>query len=137
MPEDERLLALAALARSHAYAPYSGFPVGAALAGASGQVYLGCNVENAAYPAGICAERAALAAAIAAGERSFTRMIVLAGSDRPVPPCGMCRQVMAELAPSMPLLLANLDGVLEETTPEALLPGAFNARDIGQRSPTD
>ena len=133
MPEDERLLELAAVARSRAYAPYSGFPVGAALAGVSGEIYLGCNVENAAYPAGICAERAALAAAIAAGERSFTRMVVLAGSDRPVPPCGICRQVIAELAPNMPLLLANLDGMLEETTPEALLPGAFRAQDITGR----
>ncbi len=132
-PEDRRLIGLAATARSRAYAPYSGFPVGAALAGASGQVYLGCNVENAAYPAGICAERSALAAAIAAGERSFTRMVVLAGSDRPVPPCGMCRQVIAELAPKIPILLANLDGALEETTPEALLPGAFSAHDIEQR----
>lgn len=127
---DGRLLDLAALARSRAYAPYSNFNVGAALLCASGAVYLGCNVENAVYPAGICAERGAIAAAIAAGERIFVRMVVLAGSARPVPPCGICRQVMAEFAPGMTLLLANLDGTLEETTPAALLPGAFNASDI-------
>ena len=132
VPEDERLLELAATARSRAYAPYSGFQVGAALLGASGAVYLGCNVENSAYPAGICAERAALAAAIAAGERSFVRLVVLAGSDRPVPPCGICRQVIAELAPDVLLLLANLEGASEETTPEALLPGAFTARDLSR-----
>ena len=130
--EDERLLELAATARSRAYAPYSGFQVGAALLGASGAVYLGCNVENSAYPAGICAERAALAAAIAAGERSFVRLVVLAGSDRPVPPCGICRQVIAELAPDVRLLLANLEGASEETTPEVLLPGAFTARDLSR-----
>ncbi len=130
--EDERLLELAATARSRAYAPYSGFQVGAALLGASGAVYLGCNVENSAYPAGICAERAALAAAIAAGERSFVRLVVLADSDRPVPPCGICRQVIAELAPDVRLLLANLEGASEETTPEALLPGAFTARDLNR-----
>ena len=132
VPEDERLLELAATARSRAYAPYSGFPVGAALLGASGAVYLGCNVENSAYPAGICAERAALASAIAAGERSFVRLVVLAGSDRPVPPCGICRQVIAELAPDVRLLLANLEGASEETTPEVLLPGAFTARDLSR-----
>ncbi len=128
--EDERLLEMAATARSRAYAPYSGFQVGAALLGASGTVYLGCNVENSAYPAGICAERTALASAVAAGERGFIRMVVLAGSNRPVPPCGICRQVIAELAPHMRLLLANLEGARHETTPEALLPGAFTARDM-------
>ena len=131
-PDDARLLELAALARSRAYAPYSGFNVGAALLGASGSVYLGCNVENSAYPAGICAERGALAAAIAAGERDFVRMAVIAGSRRPVPPCGICRQVIAELAPNIGLVLANLDGETVQTTPAELLPGAFNARDMEQ-----
>ena len=129
-PEDERLLELAATARSRAYAPYSDFKVGAALLCASGAVYLGCNVENSAFPAGICAERGALAAAIAAGERAFVRLVVIAGSDRPVPPCGICRQVIAELAPDVRLLLANLEGATEESTPQMLLPGAFTARDL-------
>jgi cytidine deaminase len=133
--EDDRLIEQAALARARAYAPYSGFQVGAALLAASGTIYLGCNVENSAYPAGICAERGALAAALAAGERQFVRMAVIAGSDRPVPPCGICRQVIAELAPGMPLLLANLDGARTETTPEALLPGAFTAHDLTANTP--
>lgn len=130
MLEKEQLLAMAVTARSRAYAPYSGFQVGAALVGRSGTVYLGCNVENSAYPAGLCAERVALGNAIAAGEREFVRLVVLAGSPRPISPCGMCRQVIAELAPGIQVLLANLDGACEETTPEALLPGAFNASDI-------
>ena len=129
-PDDDQLLELAATARARAYAPYSGFQVGAAVLSGSGAVYLGCNVENSAYPAGICAERGALAAAIAAGERQFVRMVVLAASDRPVPPCGMCRQVLAEVAPRVRLLLANLAGVREETTPEALLPYAFTPDDL-------
>jgi cytidine deaminase len=130
MSEDERLIELAATARSRAYAPYSGFQVGAAVLAASGETYLGCNVENAAYPAGVCAERVALSAAIAAGERQFVRMAVIAGSDWPVSPCGMCRQVIAELAPGMPILLANLDGQRTLTSPEALLPAAFMAHDL-------
>lgn len=128
--DNTRLIELAGMARSRAYAPYSGFKVGAAVLCSSGQVYLGCNVENSAYPAGICAERGALAAAIAAGERDFVRMAVIARSDRPVPPCGMCRQVIAELAPGMPIILANLEGAMIETTPEQLLPGAFSSTDI-------
>ncbi len=130
--DDSRLLARAAEARSHAYAPYSGFPVGAAVLCASGTIYAGCNVENAAYPSGVCAERAAVAAAIAAGERDIVSVAVIAGSERPVPPCGQCRQVLAELAPGARVLLANLDGARLETTPEALLPGAFVANDIRQ-----
>ena len=131
-PDDDQLIEQAALARSRAYAPYSGFPVGAALLGESGQVYLGCNVENSAFPAGMCAERTALSAAIAAGERNFVRLVVLAGSNRPVPPCGTCRQVIAELAPHAHVLLANLEGQREETTPQELLPGAFAAEDMGR-----
>ncbi len=128
--DDQELLSLAATARERAYAPYSQFKVGAALLGASGKVFLGCNVENSAYPATICAERGAVAAAVAAGEHDFVRLAVVAGSPGPVSPCGMCRQVLAELAPRARVLLANLDGAVEETTTEALLPGAFSAADL-------
>ncbi len=128
--EDPRLLEFAMLARDRAYAPYSNFAVGAALLGASGEVYLGCNIENSAYPAGICAERGAFAAAIAAGERDFVRLLVVADLDRPVPPCGICRQVISELAPQARIMLANLDGMVEETTAQLLLPGAFTASDL-------
>jgi cytidine deaminase len=93
-------------------------------------MYGGCNIENAAYSVTICAERTALFAAYAAGERQFTAMVVVAASDRPVPPCGVCRQVLIELAPDMPMLLANIDGETNQTTPRELLPGAFGARDI-------
>lgn len=125
------LIALARTARGRAYVPYSSFAVGAALLTDSGKVYPGCNVENAAYPACICAERTALVSAMAAGETEFVAMVVIADGPRPVPPCGTCRQVMAELAPTMRVLLANLHGEMEETTVAALLPGAFRAQDMG------
>ena len=128
--DDARLLGCAVEVRKHAYAPYSGFNVGAAVLCSSGAIYAGCNVENSAYPSGICAERSALAAAIAAGERDIIGLAVVADSDRPVSPCGMCRQVIAELAPRSRVLLANLRGERVETTPDALLPGAFGAADL-------
>ena len=128
--EDKHLLQAAREVRERAYAPYSNFFVGAAVLCSSGKVYAGCNVENAAYPAGICAERSALSAAIAAGERDVMRLVVVADSPRPVPPCGMCRQVIAELAPHARVLLANLNDAQQETTPQALLPGAFGPSDI-------
>ncbi len=128
--DDARLLDWAAEVRRHAYAPYSGFKVGAAVFCASGAIYAGCNVENSAYPAGICAERVALGAAMAAGEREITALAVIADSERPVPPCGMCRQVIAELAPGARVILANLAGICSHTTPEALLPDAFSATDL-------
>ena len=131
LEEDLRgLLALARAARGRAYAPYSHYPVGAALLCGSGKVYPGCNVENAAYPATICAERTALSSAIAAGEREFLGMAVIADAERPVPPCGMCRQVLLELAPDMPVLLANLHGAERQTTPRELLPEGFVPADL-------
>jgi cytidine deaminase len=126
----QALFQAARAAREGAYVPYSRYPVGAALLCDSGTVYRGCNIENAAYSACVCAERTALFAAYAAGERRFLAMAVVAASDRPVPPCGVCRQVLSELAPDMPMLLANMDGAIEHTTPRDLLPGAFGARDI-------
>ncbi len=128
--DDARLLNRAIEVRRHAYAPYSGFNVGAAVLCSSGAIYAGCNVENSAYPSGICAERSAIAAAIAAGERNIACLAVIADSERPVSPCGMCRQVIAELAPGARVLLANLRGDCVETTPDALLPGAFSAADL-------
>lgn len=124
------LLGMARIARGRAYVPYSGYPVGAALLCGSGKIYPGCNVENAAYPVCMCAERTALFAAVAAGEREFVALAVIADSERPVPPCGMCRQALLELAPAMPVLLANLTGAERETTPRELLPEGFTAGDM-------
>jgi cytidine deaminase len=126
----QALLAQARIARERAYVPYSKYPVGAALLCGSGTIYPGCNVENAAYPVCMCAERTALCSAIAAGEREFLGLAVLANATRPVPPCGMCRQALLEFAPDMPVLLANLAGDERRTTPRELLPDGFTAQDV-------
>ncbi len=123
----------AALAvRENAHAPYSGFKVGAALRGASGTVYRGCNVENVAYPEGTCAEAGAIAAMVAAGETSFTEAYVVAGSPLPVTPCGGCRQKLAEFgAGDVVVTMATVEGVEERLSIAALLPGAFDPSFLG------
>ena len=123
---DRELVARAAEFRSRAYAPYSGFAVGAALLGRSGRIYGGVNVENAAYPVGICAERAAIAAAVTSGERAFKAVAVIADSPEACAPCGMCRQMLMEF-PMERIILANTAGDLRVLTPEELLPLAFGA----------
>ncbi len=119
----------AALAvRERAHAPYSGFQVGAAIRGASGAIHRGCNVENVAYPEGTCAEAGAIAAMVAAGETRIAEVYVVAGSPDPVPPCGGCRQKLAEFADGdVPVTLATVGGAERATTVAALLPGAFGA----------
>jgi cytidine deaminase len=120
----ESLVAAARRAQQQAYAPYSKYQVGAALETEDGQIYTGCNVENASYGLTICAERVAVATAVAAGARRFRRIAIVVGSEPPAPPCGACRQVLSEFAP-------DLDG--ESAGPEttlswslrALLPQAF------------
>ncbi|RVV98422.1 cytidine deaminase [Mesobaculum littorinae] len=114
--------------RENAYAPYSRFKVGAALRTEAGNVYRGVNVENVAYPEGTCAEAGAIAAMVAAGETRFTECAVIADSPDPVPPCGGCRQKLAEFAaPGARVTLATTSGKeLVMTVPE-LLPGAFTA----------
>jgi len=122
------LLAAASAVREHAYAPYSHFKVGAAIRAASGRVYTGCNVENVAYPEGTCAEAGAVAAMVAAGETRIIEVLVIADSPAPVPPCGGCRQMLADFAaPETQVTLATTDGKTQLTTVAALLPGSFAA----------
>ena len=123
---DRELVAEAKRFRTHAYAPYSGFAVGAALLGKSGRIYGGANIENASYPVGICAERAALAHAVSEGERAFAALAVIADSPDVCTPCGMCRQMLMEF-PMERIILANTAGDLRVLTPEELLPLAFGA----------
>ena len=123
-------MAQAAAARERAYCPYSGFAVGAAVLTASGRVFPGCNIENASYSATICAERAALLGAYAAGEREIVALAVIADTAGPVSPCGTCRQVILELAPGGMVVLANTRGDIRLTTPQELLPGGFLPADL-------
>lgn len=122
----KELMRLAIKAREQAYVPYSKFKVGAALVDKDGQVYLGCNIENAAFSPSNCAERTAIFKAVSEGARKFKALAVVADTKGPVTPCGVCRQVMAEFCdPEMPVFLGNLHGDLVETTLHELLPGAF------------
>ena len=118
-------------AMKKAYAPYSGFCVGAALLGKSGRVYTGCNVENASFSPTICAERTAIAKAVSEGEREFTALAVAGGKDGVIngicPPCGVCRQVLAEFCgPDFPVYLATGEGNYETVTLQELLPLGFS-----------
>ena len=118
------LIEAARQAREQAYAPYSRFAVGAALRTKSGRVFTGCNVENLSFGLTICAERVAVGAAVAAGERQFEALAVVADSREPVTPCGACRQVLAEFSMTLPVCSANLEGAVYETTIAELLPRA-------------
>jgi len=127
----EELIEQAKIAMEKAYVPYSKFKVGAALLTADGKVYHGCNIENAAYSMTNCAERTALFKAVSEGVKNFTVLAVVADTDRPVPPCGACRQVIAELCPKdMKVVLTNLKGDIKELTIEELLHGAFTPEDL-------
>jgi len=114
-----------------AYAPYSNYPVGAALATASGKVYTGANVESAAYPTSMCAERVAIFKAVSEGEREFVALAVATSNGGT--PCGACRQVMAEFGLDMTVLIADAEGnIRQEHTVAELLPGAFGPGDLGR-----
>jgi cytidine deaminase len=111
------LVTAAREAREHAYAPYSNYQVGAALLSGSGQIFTGCNVENASYGLCLCAERSAVAAMIATGERAIRAIAIVTDGPVPGPPCGMCRQVLAEFADDLPVHLASAQaGSLARTT---------------------
>lgn len=114
--------------RENAHAPYSKFKVGAALKSSSGAVYVGCNVENVAYPEGTCAEAGAIAAMIAGGDTKIAEIAVIADSPKPVSPCGGCRQKIAEFADGdVVVTLSTTDGITHQTTVASLLPGSFDA----------
>ncbi|WP_380057264.1 cytidine deaminase [Falsihalocynthiibacter sp. SS001] len=120
------LLDAATNVQSKAYAPYSNFKVGAAIRGASGAIYAGCNVENVAYPEGTCAEAGAIATMVAAGETQLTEVVVIADSPLPVSPCGGCRQKLAEFSgPETVVTMTTLEGNSKSLTMAELLPGAF------------
>ncbi len=123
LPED--LLAAAKTAHANAYAPYSGFHVGAALRSADGTVYAGANVENASYGLGRCAEQSAVQALASAGERTFSEVVVYTTAPEPASPCGACRQVLYEFAEDATVYLVNDRGVVRRWTVKDLLPGGF------------
>lgn len=112
-------------AKERAYAPYSGFKVGAALLCGDGRVYLGCNIENASYPVTLCAERAAIASAVADGNRDFSAIVITGGEDY-CPPCGMCRQALAEFADGQfKVVLAKTEKETKVYKLNELLPESF------------
>jgi cytidine deaminase len=132
IPRLQALLRAASRARAKAYAPYSRFPVGAAVL-AGGRIFAGCNVENSSYPLGMCAERNAVAAAIAAGARRIDAVAIVAGEGRPSAPCGGCRQVLSEFcAKDVPIVQASADGDTVTSTMGALLPRSFGPGDLAR-----
>ncbi len=128
---EKELIQEAIKARELAYVPYSKFSVGAALLSKDGQVFRGCNIENAAYPMTNCAERTAIFKAVSEGVTEFSAIAVVADTDRPCSPCGACRQVIAELCgPEVDIILTNLKGEVLRVRSEDILPGAFLPKDL-------
>jgi len=130
---DSELLELARQARQNAYAPYSGFAVGAAVVAGDGRCFTGANIENASYGLACCAERVAVFKAVSEGARQITAVAVVADTTGPCSPCGACRQVLYEFGPEARLILGNLKGDQRVTSVEGLLPGAFGPGDLGSR----
>lgn len=120
-------------AMERAYAPYSKFRVGAALLAIDGSVTEGCNVENASFPAGMCAERGAVSAAVARGNRSFEAILIATEADEPTPPCGICRQVLEEFSPHLVVVSSTRSGREARWTLDELLPRAFTPHSLDRR----
>lgn len=129
------LLQRAEQAKTLAVAPYSNFPVGAALETESGKIYTGCNIEVSSYSLTICAERVALFKALSEGETVFRRLVVSADTNDFCPPCGACRQVLIEYAPELTIMLLNTGGETKKFTISELLPEAFNEDFLKQKHP--
>ncbi|MCU0284982.1 MAG: cytidine deaminase [Acidobacteria bacterium] len=122
----EKLLQAAQHVKERAYAPYSNFHVGAALSTPSGKIYSGCNVENSSYGLTICAERNAIFQMIAAGENKISELLIIGDSEHFLPPCGACRQVIAEFAnKNTPIYMCNKNGAYQQTTVGELIPYMF------------
>jgi cytidine deaminase len=122
----DELIGAAIRARENAVAPYSKFRVGAALESTDGQIFTGCNVENATLGLTICAERVAIVKAISEGVKSFRRIAIAADTDRMTPPCGACRQILWEFCGDTELILANLNGKVETMRLGAIFPKAYD-----------
>ena len=127
----DHLVAAARAAREHAVADFSGFKVGAALETDTGEIITGCNVENASYGLTICAERVAIFKALSEGKRSFTRIVVIADTPEPTPPCGACRQIIWEFCGDIEVVLANLSSVKATYRMKDLLPLPFDKSLLG------
>ena len=128
MAASDALVDAARAARDRAIAPYSGFHVGAALQTSSGEIVVGCNIENATYGLTTCAERVALLKALSDGHREFVRIVVVADTDAPTPPCGPCRQLLWEYCGDIPVVMANLTAVTATLQLKDLLPLPFDRR---------
>lgn len=124
--ELENLISAATSARDNAVATYSGFRVGAALESADGEIFAGCNVENASFGLTMCAERVAIFKALSEGKAEFTALAVVTDTDRLTPPCGACRQVIWEFCGDIPVTLANLEGRSRTVAMSEILPNAFD-----------
>jgi cytidine deaminase len=131
---DDRLVAAAAAARAHAYAPYSRFRVGAAVRTEDGTIFTGANIENAAYPVSLCAERVAIHKAVSEGHRRLRAVAVVADGDQPAMPCGSCRQVMAEFGVSR-VIVATPRGRRRVRTLKSLLPEPFTPERLLGKTP--
>ena len=125
----EKLIEVAKNYRKNSYSPYSKFPVGAAVLTKSGKIFGGCNIENASYPLGNCAERTAIFKAVSEGEKDFEAIAIIADTESPCSPCGACRQVIAEF--KIPkIIMTNLKGNTKIVTLEEILPFAFSDEDL-------
>ncbi|MBQ9243699.1 MAG: cytidine deaminase [Proteobacteria bacterium] len=128
--ELEELKRLAVGMLERAYCPYSHFPVGAALECADGSVYTGCNIENASYPVGTCAERTAVSTAVSEGKKHFVRIVIAAKTEKPCVPCGMCRQFMHEFSPDMEVICLSQSGEERRFALRELLPHGFEGSSL-------